>query len=506
MYVCGPTVYNYIHIGNARTFLSFDVLRRYLRWRGLAVRFVQNITDVDDKIINAAAEEGTSTEAVARKYEEAFWQQMGALGVEPPDAAPRATEEIDGMIELVKTLLDKGHAYVIDGDVFFDVRSWEAYGSLSGRSLEEMRAGERIEVDPRKRDPMDFALWKSAKPGEPSWDSPWGPGRPGWHLECSEMSRKYLGGVPFDIHGGASDLVFPHHENEKAQAEAAWGAFARYWLHGGLLNIDTEKMSKSAGNFTLLKDVLAELRDRGHDERAAANVVRMLMLKTHYRSPLEFSPERLDEAAAAVERLETAVRNLDWLLAMQEADTGSAQAAGSDEARAGAEAVGATKAEKTAEAVSAAEALAAQTTSAEGRFVEAMDDDFNTAGALGELFELARAGNALVAAVGEAGASTAARAAAEAASRCLVDLAAVLGLRLAAQPERYPADIVALAAELAAYSGDDPAEAAQALLERRAEARRARDWARSDAIRERLGGLGLLVQDTPQGQRLVVRR
>ncbi|MCL2818550.1 MAG: cysteine--tRNA ligase, partial [Actinomycetia bacterium] len=294
IYTCGPTVYNHIHIGNARTFISFDTIRRYLMWRGNEVTFVQNVTDVDDKIIARSLEEGRSTEEVAAEYTEAFIDGMHQAGVLDPTIRPRATETIDEMIDLVERLIASGHAYVVDGDVYFSVRSFPAYGKLSGRDIEEVRSGTRIEVDERKRDPLDFALWKAAKAGEPSWESPWGLGRPGWHIECSAMSEAELG-LPFDIHGGGVDLVFPHHENEIAQSEAATGKpFANYWMHGGMLQINNEKMSKSLGNFTLLKDVL---------ERYPVPVIRLFMLQTHYRSPLDFSDARLEEAATAFERI-----------------------------------------------------------------------------------------------------------------------------------------------------------------------------------------------------------
>ncbi|MDZ4167056.1 MAG: cysteine--tRNA ligase, partial [Coriobacteriia bacterium] len=303
MYVCGPTVYNHIHIGNARTFLTFDVIRRYLTFSGYDVRFVQNITDVDDKIIARAAEEERDPVEVAADYTLAFRGAMDALGVQRPTVQPKATETIGPMIEMTERLIERGHAYAVDGDVYFSVRSFPGYGKLSGRNIDELESGARIDVDGRKRDPLDFALWKSAKPGEPHWPSPWGEGRPGWHLECSVMSEAELG-VTFDIHGGASDLIFPHHENEIAQSEAATGQpFVRYWLHGGLLQVNAEKMSKSLGNFMLLRDVL---------ERYPAPVVRLLMLQTHYRSPLDFSPDRLEEASRAYERLVTPLRNLEW--------------------------------------------------------------------------------------------------------------------------------------------------------------------------------------------------
>jgi len=252
MYVCGPTVYNHIHIGNARTFLSFDVIRRYLEFRGFDVTFVQNITDVDDKIINKANEEGRSAAEVAEEYTNAFLAAMDALGVKRPTVQPKATETIGEMLVMVQRLIDRGYAYEVEGDVYFSVRKFDGYGKLSGRDIDEMNSGSRVDVDERKTDPLDFALWKAAKPGEPHWASPWGEGRPGWHLECSVMSEKELG-VTFDMHGGASDLIFPHHENEIAQSEAATGAqFARYWLHGGLLQVNAEKMSKSLGNFMLV--------------------------------------------------------------------------------------------------------------------------------------------------------------------------------------------------------------------------------------------------------------
>ena len=281
MYVCGPTVYNYIHIGNARTFVSFDVIRRFLTWRGFKVKFVSNITDVDDKIIKKAQEEGREASEVAAEYAQAFLDDMHALNVEDPDVRPRATEEIPEMIALIEELIEKGHAYAVEGDVYFSVRSFPAYGELSGRNIDEMESGHRElradgqGLEDRKRDPLDFALWKAAKPGEPSWESPWGAGRPGWHIECSAMSRKYLG-LPFDIHGGGADLVFPHHENERAQSEAACGCtFANHWMHGGMLQINHEKMSKSLGNFLLLRDILKTTRPE---------VLRFLMLQTHYRS------------------------------------------------------------------------------------------------------------------------------------------------------------------------------------------------------------------------------
>jgi cysteinyl-tRNA synthetase len=469
MYVCGPTVYNHIHIGNARTFLSFDVIRRYLEYRGYDVRFVQNITDVDDKIIRAANDEGVAAADVAARYTDAFLKSMSDLGIKRPTAQPRATETVPAMIGMVERLIERGHAYVVDGDVYFAVRSFPGYGKLSKRDIDELESGARVDVDERKADPLDFALWKTAKPGEPHWPSPWGEGRPGWHIECSVMSERELG-VTFDIHGGATDLIFPHHENEIAQSEAATGAlFVRYWMHGGLLQVNAEKMSKSLGNFMLLKDVLS---------RYPAAVVRLLMLQTHYRSPLEFSTDRLDEAAAALDRIVTVVRNLRW-----------ARTAGGPGA-------GAPVAER--------EALVSALTDARTAFEEDMDDDFNTAGALGAVFELARQANSFLA-PNQTALSVADRTVLASAEAEMVELLSVLGVTLqaGAGAARYPAEVVGLAAQLAGYSGSDPAEAVEALLAARAAARSERNWGAADIVRDGLGRLGFVVEDTPAGARVV---
>ena len=473
MYVCGPTVYNYIHIGNARTFISFDTIRRYLMWRGLKVTFVQNITDVDDKIIKKANEEGRSAAEVAREYTEAFIEDMHAAGVLDPDVRPKATEEIGAMIGLVRAIIDAGHAYVEEGDVYFDVRSFPSYGKLSGRNIDEMESGHRDlvaggAVDDRKRDPLDFALWKAAKPGEPSWNSPWGPGRPGWHIECSAMSKKYLG-LPLDVHGGGSDLIFPHHENETAQSEAAYGTtFCNAWMHGGMLQINSEKMSKSLGNFMLLREVL---------EYTKPQVLRMLMLQAHYRSPLDFSQDRLDEAATSLERIENSLRNLMWVC-----DAGGDQVTTAD--------------------VDALE-TAAQKMRAD--FIEAMDDDFNTAGALGAIFTFIGEVNTRLA---DACVCRKDAARVRATGELVLELLDALGIAVECGQGGagcgYPAETVALAAEQAGYEGDDPAEAVQALLDARAAARKARDWGTADAIRDGLKSLGLVIEDTPQGARVTM--
>lgn len=470
MYVCGPTVYNHIHIGNARTFLSFDVVRRYLEYRGFAVSFVQNITDVDDKIISRANEEGRSSAEVAAEYTGAFQSAMAALGVTRPTVAPKATETIPEMIEMVERLIERGHAYEVDGDVYFSVRSFADYGKLSGRDIDEMNAGSRVDVDERKRDPLDFALWKTAKPGEPHWASPWGEGRPGWHLECSVMSERELG-VTFDIHGGASDLIFPHHENEIAQSEAATGKpFVRYWMHGGLLQVNQEKMSKSLGNFMLLTDVLKD-----YD----ASVVRLMMLQTHYRSPLDFSDDRLDEAKTAYERLITPIREV-------RAATGESAAWMGSEAD-----------------VADRNELLAAIESARDKFTAEMDDDFNTAGALGALFELVRATNRFL---GEFGVGTGGINVPllRQAGNALEELLGVLGIDVAARARSaYPAAVVDLARDLAGYDGTDADSAVDALLAARAAARTEKNWSAADAVRDGLGGLGFVVEDTPAGARIV---
>jgi cysteinyl-tRNA synthetase len=473
-YICGPTVYNHIHIGNARTFLSFDVIRRYLEYAGYEVTFVQNITDVDDKIINRAREEGRSAAEVALEYETSFIDAMRALGIAAPSVQPRATEEIPAMIELIACLVANGHAYEVEGSVYFSVRSFPAYGRLSGRDIEQLQSGARVEVDPRKRDALDFALWKAAKPGEPSWDSPWSAGRPGWHIECSAMSARYLGN-PFDIHAGGDDLVFPHHENEIAQSEACTHTtFANYWLHGGMLTIDREKMSKSVGNFLLLKDVLQQVRPQA---------LRMLMLQTHYRSPFDYSVERLREATASLERVESALRNLAWAIESYAVVETAPNELGT-------------------KSVSWTADLLARTEAAREQFTRSMDDDFNTAGAVAAVFELVTASNSSVkdGIYGEAH-----RRAVIEAHDTIVELLGVLGVALLADEgdasAELPEGAVPLAAELAGYRGDIPAEAIDVLLALRNEARADKNWALADAVRDGMGALGFVIEDTASGTR-----
>ncbi|MDZ4170005.1 MAG: cysteine--tRNA ligase [Coriobacteriia bacterium] len=468
MYVCGPTVYNHIHIGNARTFLSFDVIRRYLEWKGLKVTFVQNITDVDDKIINRANEEGRPAADVAREYTHAFIQGMRALGVADPTVRPLCTETIPQMIEMIERLIAQGSAYAVDGDVYFAVRSFPAYGKLSGRDIDEMHSGARVEVDERKTDPLDFALWKSAKPGEPHWPSPWGDGRPGWHIECSVMSEEQLG-LPFDIHGGGADLIFPHHENELAQSEAATGAqFVRYWLHGGMLQVNAEKMSKSQGNFLLLKEVL---------ERYDPNVVRLLMLQTHYRSPLDFSDSRLDDTIHAFDRLANIVRNLGWARTLAATGTGAP-----------------------AEVCSG---LKLHVDTARHKFEVEMDDDFNTAAALASVFELAKAANVFLSEY-QVDLCVEDKLAISEAEATVIELLGVLGIHVPEPRECcYPPEVVDLARDLAGYQGQDAEAAIEALLKTRTAARTERNWALADGVRDGLSRLNFSVEDTPQGARVV---
>lgn len=464
MYVCGPTVYDQIHVGNGRTFLAFDVIRRYLTYKGFQVTFAQNLTDVDDKIINRANEQGRTPEEVAAEFSGAFIEQMHRLNVLDPDIRPRATREIPAMIEMIQGLIEQGHAYAPgNGDVYFSVRSDPSYGCVSGRNVDELKVGARIEANDEKRDPLDFALWKAAKPGEPMWDSPWGKGRPGWHTECSAMVHRYLG-TPIEIHGGGQDLQFPHHENEYAQACCCWHEpLANVWMHTGMLLIDGEKMSKSLGNFFTLKEVL---------DKYPADAVRLLMLQTHYRSPLDFSFDRLDGAVGTLERIRGTVANLRW----------AAESAPQD-----------------GELNDADRALGAEIDKATAEFTRQMDDDFNTAGALAAIFGLVTAANTYLADAGE----DTSTAVALRASDALVELLGVLGVESVRPAETaLPHELVDLAAKEAGYAGGDPEEAADALVAARAEARAAKNWAVADAIRDGIAALGLVVEDTAAGTRI----
>lgn len=465
MYVCGPTVYDNIHIGNARTFISFDVIRRWLIASGYEVVFAQNLTDVDDKIINRANEQGRTAAEVATEFSNKFIDVMRRANVIDPDVRPRATKEIGPMIAMIKTLIEQGHAYAADnGDVYFAVRSDERYGEVSGRNIDDLMVGARIEENEDKRDPLDFALWKAAKPGEPSWKSPWGEGRPGWHTECAAMVHRYLG-TPIDIHGGGADLIFPHHENETAQAMCAWDkALANTWMHTGMLRVDGEKMSKSLGNFYTLKEVL---------DKYPADAVRLLMLQTQYRAPLDFSFDRLNGNVGTLERLQTVVKNLRWA---------------------------ADQAPQDGELNDADRTLGRAIDAAREDFVTQMDDDFNTAGGLAAIFALVTAANTYLAQAGQDTSTAVCLRAAD----MICELAGVMGIKLGQKSEEddLPAELVDLAATHAGYQGTSPAEAADALLAARQEARAAKNWAVADAIRDGIGELGLMVEDTAAGARL----
>ena len=439
IYACGPTVYDYFHIGNARPFIIFDVLRRYFEHRGYEVTFVQNFTDIDDKMIRRANEEGITVKELGDRFIREYYQDAEALGIRPATVHPRATEHIGEIIRLVKTLQDKGYAYEVNGDVYFDTKKDAGYGKLSGQNLDDLEAGARIDVDDGKKNPADFALWKAQKPGEPAWKSPWGMGRPGWHIECSAMSMKYLGET-FDIHCGGKDLLFPHHENEVAQSECATGKpFARYWMHNGFINIDNEKMSKSLGNFFTVRDILKEY---------APEDVRMFMLSAHYRSPVNFSREMMAQAHAALQRLYTARDQLIFLLKNAKDHPLSAEE----------------------------EALLARTSQAAARFDEAMDDDLNTADALSAIFEMVKDANVSLNA-------DSSKAAVEKTLQALTELTGVLGLLSQQAEEKLPDDI-------------------QALADARAQARKDKNWARSDELRDALKAAGYLVEDTKQGQKI----
>jgi len=462
MYVCGPTVYGYIHVGNARLEVSFDAIRRYLEYAGYDVEMVRNITDVEDKIIAAANEQGVSAEEIARRYTQAYFEDMAALGVRHADHEPRATEYIDAMTRLVSILIERGFAYSVDGDVYYQVRKFADYGKLSGRDLDELEAGARVEVDERKRDPLDFALWKAAKPGEPSWDSPWGRGRPGWHIECSAMSTSLLGDE-LDIHGGGADLIFPHHENEIAQSQAATGhaPFVRCWMHVGWLTVEHKKMSKSLGNFSTVREVLAHY---------SPQVLRFLFLSTHYRQQLEFTDGALEQARSALARLEIGREHLERMIA---------RAQGGEEGE---------------DPLLAIEQAA---DTARSEFAQAMDDDFNTPRALAALFGLVHEAHRLA---DERFAPTLAqRSSFEKGRSALVELAGVLGLTLVAVVVVRP-NVLGLTAQAAAPAVVVvDAAAVEELINQRRQARAAGNYELADSIRKQLGELGIALEDRPDG-------
>jgi cysteinyl-tRNA synthetase len=446
MYVCGVTVYDHCHIGHARSSIVFDVISRYLATRGFQVISVKNFTDIDDKIINKANAVGIPWQQIAETYIQSFHEDMGALNILRPTFEPRATEHIDDMIRLVETLLGSGHAYGVDGDVYFAVESYKGYGQLSGRSVEEMVAGARIELNEKKRNPLDFALWKASKKNEPFWETPFGPGRPGWHIECSAMSTKYLGN-PFDIHGGGKDLVFPHHENERAQTEAATGTkFVNYWLHNGFVNIEREKMSKSIGNILLIKDFLAQY----HPE-----TLRIFFLSTHYRNPVDYSERAIEDADVALHRLYYTRERMEEILAS-----------------------GAVKPMPYSES----QVL-------ETRFYEAMDDDFNTALALSYVFELSKMLNRMADEQDESNRSFLAYT--YALFMSLANMVGILSDSLTSFADR---DRIRHLAKV----GLDESVLNKAIAERTA-ARKNRDFRKADEIRDLLAGKGIVLLDTPKG-------
>jgi len=453
IYVCGVTVYDLCHIGHARSAIVFDVLVRYLRAKGFEVTYVRNFTDVDDKIIDRARQLGQDTATLAQTYIDAFREDMGRLGVLHADVEPRATEHVEGMIRLIERLLGRGYAYASGGDVFFSVEKFESYGALSGRNLDDMKAGSRVSVNERKRHPMDFVLWKGSKPGEPQWPSPWGPGRPGWHIECSVMSSQYLGKT-FDIHGGGEDLLFPHHENERAQSVAAGdGEFARYWVHNGFVTLESEKMSKSLGNFLTIRDALATY----HTE-----VLRLFLLSKHYRSPLDFSKEAVLGMQAGLVRIYRTLQKLrEWIGPLSD-DPHEVQG--------------------TLAQVDSNPFLQP--------FIGHMDDDLNTAGAIGVVFEKVKEINKSMAA-GQGGPDHASIDRLKSDFRDLALAGRILGL-FENDPETFFSQVSESAEEI------DPA-AIEALIQERAQARRQKDWAKADAVRDQLKGMGVILEDSPQG-------
>ena len=427
MYSCGPTVYNFFHLGNARPFIIFDQLRRYFEYRGYKVNFVQNFTDIDDKMINKANDLGITVKELGEQYIAEYFKDAKALGIKEATYHPKATEHIDEIIELVSTLIEKGFAYEVDGDVYFQTSKFKEYGKLSKQPLEDLEAGARININEAKREPLDFAVWKKQKEGEPAWESPWGMGRPGWHIECSAMATKYLGET-IDIHSGGKDLMFPHHENEIAQSECAHGCtFARYWMHNGFINVDNEKMSKSKGNFFTIRDIAEHFPHR---------VIRFFMLTAHYRSPINFSDELLTQAKNSLERIDRCVENIEFSL------TGDMGANDVD--------------------------LSAY----REKFISAMDDDLNTADAISVIFELVKEINTEIANMNETSKKNA--------LALINELCDVLGICKEKENDILDSEV-------------------EALINERTEAKKAKNFARADEIRDTLKDMGIVLEDTRQG-------
>lgn len=440
MYSCGPTVYNYFHIGNARPFIIFDTLRRYLEFKGYNVNFVQNFTDIDDKMIKKANEEGITVQELAQKYIDEYFEDAKGLGIGKATLYPKATENIDAIIEIIKKLEDKGFAYNVDGDVYFNTRKFEEYGKLSHQPIEDLELGSRIEIDSRKKDALDFVLWKKCKPGEPHWVSPWGKGRPGWHIECSAMANKYLGET-IDIHSGGQDLIFPHHENEIAQSEAANGKpFARYWMHNGFINVDNEKMSKSKGNFFTVRDIV---------KKFDYEVIRFFMLSAHYRSPINFSEKLLEQAKNGLDRIYTCIDNLEYL-----GENATKMELSDDEKE-----------------------MAAKLQKLKGNFIKAMDDDLNTADAIAAIFDIVRESNSNIKA-------DSSKEIIKMAYSLLNELGKVLEIGTKRKEKNIDGEI-------------------QELIEKRQKARKEKDWKEADEIRDKLKDMGITLEDTSQGVKII---
>lgn len=434
IYACGPTVYNYIHIGNARPLCVFDVLRRYLEYRGYNVKFVQNFTDVDDKIIKRANEEGITFEEVSKKYIEEFWTDANGLNFKKASVHPKATENIDEIINIIKTLEEKGYAYAVDGDVYFRTLKFKEYGKLSHQPIEDLQSGARIAIGEKKENPLDFALWKATKEGEPYWDSPWGKGRPGWHIECSAMNKRFLGDT-IDIHCGGQDLIFPHHENEIAQSECANGCtFSKYWMHNGYINVDNVKMSKSLGNFKTVREIANVY---GYE------VIRYFLISSHYRSPINYSLEIIEQCKSALERLYTCRESLDFAL-------------------------------KNAKDIPDDEELIKKLNSHREQFITAMDDDLNTADGVAAVFELVKDINTSILD------KEVSKNVCQTAAAVFDELCDVLGILYNRKNNDVDSDI-------------------EALIEERQQARANKDWATADRIRDELKAKGIILKDTPQG-------
>jgi cysteinyl-tRNA synthetase len=438
MYSCGPTVYNYFHIGNARPFIIFDTVRRYFEYKGYKVNFVQNFTDIDDKMINKANEEGITVKELAEKFIHEYFIDAKGLGVDKATVHPKATENIDAIIELIEKLEKNGFAYNVNGDVYFNTKKFREYGKLSQQSLDDLELGSRIEVDERKQDPMDFAVWKAQKPGEPAWDSPWGKGRPGWHIECSAMANKYLGET-IDIHSGGQDLVFPHHENEIAQSEAANGKpFARYWMHNGFINVDNKKMSKSEGNFFTVREIA---------EKFDYEVIRFFMLSAHYRSPINFSAELLEQAQNGLERIYNCLDNLLYLKEHVE----------------------------DREISDGEKDIQKRLLETKAKFIEGMDDDLNTADAIAAIFDMVREVNSNITAN-----TNPSKEIIEFSHSLIKELGGVLGIAQKEKEKNLDSEI-------------------EELINQRQQARKEKNWKLSDEIRDKLKDMGIALEDTPQG-------